>query len=118
MTPQSKFAAFLAYLLPVIGWLYVFVAHRQDRLALHHTKQSIMLVIMAIIAPLIWAIVGWVLTFIPYVGALLAASTFSLVVSVYLLLIVLWIVGMVYALRAKSDSIPLIGAWAERLPLG
>ena len=100
MTQENKTAAFLAYLLLVIGWLYVFISHRNDRLAMYHTKQSIMLVIVALLVPVVWAIFSFIVTFIPYVGALLAVSSFSLVIVVYLFLIGLWIIGMVFGLAS------------------
>jgi uncharacterized membrane protein len=108
----------LAYLLPVVGWLYVFVAHRKDKLAVYHVKQSIMLVIVAAGALVIWIIFSWLITFIPYVGGVLAVASFALVIALYVALIVSWIMGMIYAWQARFKPAPLVGDWAERLPIG
>jgi uncharacterized membrane protein len=108
-------SALLAYLLLIIGWLYVFLFRKNDKLAMYHTKQSMMLVIVAIGIFLVWVILGWFVSLIPFVGFIVAVAFFSLVITVYVVLIIGWIVGMVYALQAKIKPVPVVGRWAEQL---
>ena len=115
MEKPNKSLAFLAYLLSIVGCLYVLFFHRGKKFAVYHAKQSMMLAIVAVIAPVIWIVVGWGLVWIPLVGPLVAAALFSLVMATYILLAVVWIVGMVYAQQAKMKPLPVIGEWAERL---
>ncbi len=115
MKTSSKLSAFLAYLLLIIGWLYVFLFRRDDEFALYHAKQSVMLVIMAIAAPLVWLVAGWVISLIPFVGFIIAVAVFSLVIMVEIALMIAWIVGMVNAWRAKAKPVPFVGSWAERM---
>ena len=115
MKISSRIPAFLTYLLPIVGWLYVFLFRKDDRFAVFHTKQSIMLVVAAIVVPLVWAVVAWILTWIPVFGALTAAALFALVVAAFLVLLVDWILGMVNALRGRMVPLPMVGAWVSRI---
>ncbi len=119
MNQPGKIPAFLTYLLLFFGWIYVFVAHRDNKLAIYHTKQSIMLVLTAISVPLIWAIIGWLLSFIiPYFGFVFAIALFALAIVILLFLALIWIIGMTYALKAEFKPLPVVGGWAEQLPIG
>jgi uncharacterized membrane protein len=109
--------AFLAYLLSILGWLYVLLFQRKDKLAAYHAKQSLGLTLVAIGSLAIWLLGSWIISWVPLVGILIAAATFSQVILVYVFLGVAWIMGMVYALQAKMQPLPLVGKWAERIPL-
>lgn len=117
MNPPNRLSAFLAYLLLAIGWIYVLVLNRKNEFAVYHTRQSITIVLVCIASFIIWAVSSWVITFIPLVGAFVAASTFTLVLATFIAAIIAWIVGMIYALQAKLKPVPFFGAWAERLPI-
>jgi uncharacterized membrane protein len=114
----KRTVAFLAYLLSVLGWLYVLLFRRKDKLAVYHAKQSLGITVIAIGGPLIWAGAAWVLSWVPLVGPVLAAASFSLIILTYIVLVAAWIVGMIYALQAKMKPVPVVGGWAERLPIG
>jgi uncharacterized membrane protein len=116
VSQSNRISALLAYLLLIIGWFYVFLLNRDDKLAVYHAKQSIMIVLAAIGAPIVWAVFSWIITFIPLVGGVLAAASFALVIATYFVLVVAWFVGMSYALQAKQKPVPLVGRWAEHLP--
>jgi uncharacterized membrane protein len=118
MNKPQKIPALLAYLLPILGWLYVLVFHRKDEFAVYHAKQSLVMTITAIGAPLVWAIVAWAIAWIPLVGPIVAAALFALVILTYVVLTATWIVGMVYVSQAKMKPVPVVGGWAERLPVG
>jgi uncharacterized membrane protein len=107
--------AFLAYLLSIPGWLYVLLFRREDEFAMYHAKQSLGLTIAAIGAPVAWALVAWIISWVPLVGPVVAAATFALVILAYIVLFAVWIVGMVYALRGRARPVPVFGRWAERL---
>jgi uncharacterized membrane protein len=115
VSTSSRISAFLAYLLLIIGWLYVFLFRKNDKLAIYHTKQSVMLIIVAIGVTLVWVILGWLVSLIPFIGFIITVAFFSLVLTIYIVLIIGWILGMVYALQAKVKPVPMIGMWAERL---
>lgn len=115
MTTSQRFSAFVAYLLPVVGWLYVGLFQRKSRLAVFHTRQAICLVLFLIASFLGWAIVAYVLALIPY-AVVLSAALFTLVIVVVIVAVVIWIIGMVNALRGRIAYLPLIGRWALRLP--
>lgn len=117
MSQSNKLPAFIAYLLPVLGWVYVFWAYRQDTFVVYHTKQSMMLIITAIGGFVVWVILGWLVSFVPFAGPVIAIATFALVIALYIALLISWIIGMIYALQAKLKPVPLIGDWAERLPI-
>ncbi|MBS1253783.1 MAG: hypothetical protein MAG451_02836 [Anaerolineales bacterium] len=115
---KSRSLAFLAYLLSILGWFYVLLFHKKDKFAVYHAKQSVMLTIFAVATPMVWALISWILAWIPLVGSVVAATLFSLVIAAYILLGAAWIVGMVYALQAKRELVPVVGGWAERFFIG
>ncbi len=117
MSEPNKILAFLAYLLTVPGWLYVLLFRRDDKFAVFHAKQSAVLTIAAIGVPLIWMVVGWILSWIPSVGFTLAIALFSLVIAAYAVLVVDWIIGMVFALQLKRAPLPVVGSWARTIPI-
>jgi uncharacterized membrane protein len=118
-TQPSRISALLAYLLLVFGWLYVLVARRDDEFARFHARQSIILVLTAIAALVVWFVFGWIITWIPYAGPVVATASFGLVMALYFYLFVLWIIGMISALqfRQRSLPVPMADRWAGRLPL-
>ncbi len=77
-----------------------------------------MLTATAIVAPVVWVVIAWFLTWIPLFGAVTAAALFALVIPLYITLVALWIVGMVNALHAEMKPLPVVGDWAEWFPIG
>jgi uncharacterized membrane protein len=106
---QAKFPIAVIAYVPVVGTLYIFLFEKDNALAFFHAKQAFLLTATAILTPILWIMVGWLLTVFPLVGALLAAASFTLVMLVYIFLFVLWIVGISYALQNKLQSLPIIG---------
>jgi uncharacterized membrane protein len=115
VTTSSKLFAFLAYLLLIIGWLFVFLFRRNDKFAMYHTKQSVVLVIAVIIVPLAWAIAGWIISWLPFIGFTLAVAFFALVIAVELCFLIAWIVGMVYAGQGRAKPLPFVGSYVSRI---
>jgi uncharacterized membrane protein len=116
MNMSSRLPAVLVYLLPVLGWLYVFFFQRRNSLALYHLRQAIGLVVFLIVTVIVWAVVGWLLAWIPYLNVL-SIALFALVVGVYLYAIVAWLIGIFNALSDRESPLPLFGQWASRLPI-
>ena len=69
MSANATLPAALTYLLPVIGWLYVYFTQRQNPLAVYHLKQSIGLFLFLIGSVVVWAVVAWILALIPILSA-------------------------------------------------
>lgn len=118
MNEPKRHYAFLAYFVPILGWLYVLLFQKKDKFAVYHAKQSIMLTIMVLVAPVVWGAVAWILTWIPLAGAIIAAALFALVILTYIFLAAVWVIGMAYALQAKIKPLPVVGGWAERISIG
>jgi uncharacterized membrane protein len=112
-SPAARISAFIAYLLPVLGWIYLGLFQRQNRLAIFHLKQAISLVLFLLAAFFGWAIIGYLLAFIPY-GAVFSVAFFSLVLFAFIVGAVIWIIGMVNALRGRMEDLPFVGGWAKR----
>lgn len=115
MNAPSRYWAFAAYLLSVPGALLVLVLRRGDTFARYHAKQSLLLVLAAVLTPLVWAVGAWLLAyFVPIVGPMLGVTLFALVLAVLAGLFVSWFVGMINALQGRLRSVPLVGHLAER----
>ncbi|HVO72041.1 MAG TPA: hypothetical protein VMT24_18455 [Aggregatilineaceae bacterium] len=116
MSRPSRLPAVLAYLIPVIGWLYVFIFQRKNPLAVFHLKQAIGLFLFLVAALVAWGVIGWLLAWIPYM-AVVSMALFTLVIAAYAYGILAWILGLINALSSRSAPLPLFGAWANRLPI-
>jgi uncharacterized membrane protein len=116
MNRPPRLPAVLAYLVPVIGWIYVLFFHRKNSLAVYHLKQSIGLILFLVATASSWAVIGWVLAWIPYM-AVLSMALFAIVLVAFIYGFVAWILGLSNALRARLAPLPLFGQWASRLPI-
>jgi uncharacterized membrane protein len=117
VSKPGRNTAFLAYLLPIVGWLYVLLFRRKDEFALYHAKQSMMLTMTAVGAPAAWALVAWIVSWLPLAGPIISVALFALVILTYISLAATWVIGMVYALQAKMKPVPVLGGWAELIPI-
>jgi uncharacterized membrane protein len=106
----------LAYLIPVIGWLYVLFFQRKNELAVYHLRQAVGLLLFLVAVLAGWAIIAWILAWIPFV-AVLSAALFTIVITAYLYGLAAWILGMSKALRGQLTPLPLFGQFANRLPI-
>lgn len=116
MQRSRRFPAFIAYLLPVIGWIYVGVFQRKNPFAIFHLRQSVGLVLFLILATVVWGLVTWLLAWIPY-AFIAGIALFTLTLSTYIFGLVAWILGMVNVLRDREDLLPIIGPYSNRLPI-
>jgi uncharacterized membrane protein len=113
---SSQAFAFLAYALLIFGWLIVMLVARNDRFAVYHAKQSLVLSLAVILAPLVWLVLGWLVAWIPSVGVVVSAAMFSLVIGLYIVAAIAWVYGMIHAARAQLRPLPFFGDWTDRLP--
>ena len=110
-----RLAAILAYI-PIIGWLFAYTVGRNNKLAMFHLRQSIGLVLFLIGVFVLWAMVAWVIAWIPYMAAI-SAALFALVMAAYLFGLIVWAIGILNASTGKFAGLPLIGVRASRLPI-
>jgi uncharacterized membrane protein len=116
MDKSKRFPAFFAYLLPLISWIYLVVFQRKNRFAIFHMRQSIGLFLFVILVTLVWGLVTWLLTWIPY-AFIFAIVLFTFPLIAYIFSAVAWIMGMVNALRCLEAPLPMIGMYSNRLPI-
>jgi uncharacterized membrane protein len=98
---EGKLFGFLAYLLGIIGFIIVLVAKKDNKFAMFHAKQSLVLFLGWIVAGIVAFLP------IPFIHALVSGV-------LYLLLLVLWIMGIVYALTGQEKKLPVVGDIAEK----
>lgn len=114
---MSNLLAVITYLLPVVGWAIVLLTQRDDKLAVFHTRQAIVLFLVMVAALVIWAVVAWIALWVPLVGPLVAVATFAIVFMVLLVVLVDVVLGVVSAAQGKYRRLPVIQGWVNRLPL-
>jgi uncharacterized membrane protein len=116
MNLSSRVSAILTYVLPVIGWLYVYFFKREDEFAVFHLKQSIGLIIFLIGTFLLWAITAWILALVPYM-AVFSVALFTMVIVAYIFGFIVWVTGILHVLRNQMIPLTGIGNRANRLPI-
>jgi uncharacterized membrane protein len=112
MDSSSRVPAVIAYI-PVIGWLYVLLTQRQNAFAMFHVRQAIGLILFLIAAPLAWAVITWLLAWIPY-GFLVGNALFALVIVALVFGVIAWVVGIINASRGRAALMPLFGRLANQ----
>ena len=116
MSSSSRYLAFVSYLLSLPGALFVLLARRDDLFAIYHARQSLRLAIVALAAPVIWAVVAWALAWIPLIGGMLGVILFALLLAVYAGVLISWIAGMLYSLKGQVRPMPLFGSRTTHRP--
>jgi uncharacterized membrane protein len=114
VSQSSRYLAFFSYLLSLPGALFVLLARRDDPFAVYHARQSLRLASIGIAAPLAWAVVAWLLAWIPLIGGVFGVTLFALVIATYAGIIISWIAGMIYSLKGQVRPIPLFGPRSKR----
>ena len=113
MDSSDRLAAFLAYI-PVVGWIYVLLAKRQNSLSMFHVRQSIGLFIFLAATFAAWAVITWVLGWIPF-GFMVGVALFTMVITAFIFGIIVWVTGIVHALNGRMVLLPLIGKMANSI---
>ncbi|MBW3004979.1 DUF4870 domain-containing protein [Candidatus Woesearchaeota archaeon] len=100
---EGKIFAFLAYLLSIIGFLIVLLAKKDNKFAMYHAKQSLVLFIVYMI--------GWViLVFIPFLG-------WGLLPVWWVIMVIMTIIGIINAVTGKEKPLPIIGKYAKKIKI-
>lgn len=106
---SSRYLGAVAYLLLVVGPAALLTLRRDDKLVRYHSRQSLGLAAFAVAIFVVWAVVGYVISLVPYFGFIVAVALFAVVIGIYIVLAVLWFVGMVTSLRLLQQPLPIIG---------
>lgn len=110
---EGKIVAILAYIVWLVGiiWYFADDKMKKNNFAKFHVKQSIILVISAVV---IWIAVG-ILSFIFVLTIFLAFLAVLLWIAAWIL-IVLWVIlGLVHAINGEEKELFLIGGLAKHL---
>jgi uncharacterized membrane protein len=102
---DDKVFAFLGVFLTVIGFIIVLLAKKDSKYAMYYAKQGLVLFIAWMIA---W-VIGFVTMFI-LIG-------FIVMPILYIIVFILWIIGIVYSLSGEMKPIPIIGKYADKINL-
>jgi uncharacterized membrane protein len=116
MKTSNRIFAVIAYLLPVLGWLFIGIFQRKNSFAMYHLRQAVGILLALLIAFLSWVVVGWLIAWIPY-GFVFSVALYALVIVAVIAAVVAWIGGIVNALRLRRIPSPIFGRWADRLPI-
>ncbi len=113
MESSDRFSAFFAYI-PVIGWIYVLLVKRQDPLPMFHVRQSIGLFAFLVVTFAGWAVLTWVLGWIPF-GFMVGVGLFTMVMTAFFFGIVVWVMGIIHALNGRMVILPVFGKMANSI---
>jgi uncharacterized membrane protein len=98
---EGKLYAILAYVLSIIGFILVLVAKKDNKFAMFHAKQSLVLFFGFIIANVAY----WL---IPFLGIIVGGL-------LNLALLVLLIMGIINAASGAEKNLPVIGDLAAKI---
>ncbi|PYF74898.1 hypothetical protein [Pedobacter nutrimenti] len=107
-TEEGKSVAVVSYI-TIIGWLIAYFAMHKDKrteLGSYHLRQTLLLYLVLIVVNIAYRII----INITYSGLL--ETIFGII---YLILFILWIIGLIGAIQGKKKEIPLIGAKAQSM---
>lgn len=113
----SRVAPALAWLLPVVGWAWLWWRHRADARARQALRESLALWLGVVGALVLWAVFALVVAWLPFVGPLVAMASFALVIFAWLLCVILWLTGLLRVLRGDERPLPLLGRITRRLSI-
>lgn len=106
---NSKMMAILSYLGILIVVPFATGA-KSDPFVKFHMKQGLALIILWIILSVLSTTASFVLSFIPFIGFLIAL----LFPLLWLFAFILMIVGIVNAANSKTKLLPIIGSWGDK----
>lgn len=101
---EKKLYAFLGVFLTVIGFIIALVTKKDDKYVMFYAKQGLVLFFAWIIAAFA-AMIFWIL---PLIGNFISGL-------IYLLVVILWIIGIIYSLSGEMKKIPIVGDLAEKI---
>ena len=108
--------AILAYLIPVLGPIYLLFFTKRDNLFLvYHARQMLALALMVVAMPILWAVVAYPISWIPIAGPLVSLSLFGLVILTWIFAVIIWVIGLIQAIGNRLKPLPLAWQLSERL---
>ncbi|NJM39720.1 MAG: hypothetical protein HC853_02565 [Anaerolineae bacterium] len=112
---SSRISAVVSYI-PVIGWLYGLVLQRNNAYVRFHARQSFGLFVILLAIFVGWAVLGWLLGWIPF-GFIFSNALFAIVMAAFVAGLIAWINGIVNAAQGRVVLLPIFGKRANRLPV-
>jgi len=112
---SNRVIALLAYVIPVISWLYIWNARKGDSLARFHARQAAALFVTAVGVIVAWMVLAWVVSLVPLIGPVFATASFPIVMVSMVFLFVVWILAIVAALQASERKMPVVANVADRV---
>lgn len=112
MIDEGKGLAWLSYL-----WIFFLVpllAMKDNEYCKYHAKQGLILFISWIGGEIIGEIISTMLKIIPTIGYLIG-HVIELIIT--LVLFILMVIGIINALSGKTEPLPVIGKYAEKIKL-
>ncbi len=108
---DGKSIAIISYL-TWIGWIIAFVLYNSNKskLAAYHIRQSLGLMIIAVVL----YIIMFIFLFIPVLGWIISILIYISLIGVF----VLWVIGLVSAINGQEKPVPIIGVKAQEMLAG
>lgn len=96
----------------LVGWIIAFVLYNNNKskLAGFHIRQSLGLMIAAIVL----YIVMFIFLFIPVLGWIISILIWICMVGIF----VLWIIGLIAAINGQEKPVPILGPIAQNMLKG
>lgn len=114
ITPEEIESGKVMGILAYIFFIIPLLAARDNKFAMFHTEQSIILVVTSVVI--------WIAAFIINLIVSQISSSLACVISILTFLpwiayLVLWIMGLLNAIGGKVKELPVIGKYGEKLNL-
>lgn len=106
--------ALLAYVLHIVGALFVLVFKKDKHFAVYHAKQSLVLCLSWVAS---FIVISIVMALLSFVSPLLALLGLVILMPLNLVFIILLVIGIFNALLGRQRPLPLIGKLAEGVQL-
>lgn len=90
----------------IVGFIIVLLVRKEDKYAMHYGKQGLILFFAWIVA---W-IASFIFAFVPVFGWLLS-------LLMWIGLLILWVMGIIYAFSGEEKYLPVIGKFADVIKL-
>ncbi len=101
---DSKLFALLGIVLNIVGFILAMFLKKDNKYVMFYAKQGLILFITAVIIN----IIGWIFGVIPIFGRIIYGT-------LWILILILWLIGLIYSLSGEERDIPLIGVFAKKI---
>lgn len=107
---EGKICAILAYLLIGVIWYFVDEKMKKNSFVRFHVKQGLVVLAISIVFWIVQAVLIMPLMFVPGLGW----GLFTIFRLIGLAILVLVIIGIVYAAQGKQNELPVVGKFGSR----